>query len=41
MYFHSSGSTGVIDSRLPLASTRIFASGLCLRSSASEISGVF
>ena len=35
MYFHSLSVTGVIDSRLPGRRVRIFASALCLRSSAS------
>ncbi len=38
---HSFGVTGVIDSRLPFASTRMFASASCSRSAARGTSGDF
>ena len=41
MCFHSAGSTGVIESRLPRCRTRIFASALWRRSSSSVTSRVF
>lgn len=41
MNFHSSGSSGVIDSRLPRCRMRIRASALCRRSSSSETGRVF
>src|SRR6267378_6713897 len=41
MYVHSPSVTGVIESRFPGRSSTIFASGLCLRSSARGTSRVF